>query len=245
MSHFVGAVVIPTGTSVDLKVTPVENWTPHVDANPELEALLEHMLAPFDENKETEPYEIDPTTSEYHDTAEEAISKAVAYAKDKLGEDISGLPKLEILNEHWSEGWIEKEDGSIVETSTYNPDSKWDWYQVGGRWEEAYRDQQGESVEALRALATKNLNAVEQLSGEAGLWGPSKELVLADQKVDYLPYTVVVPRADGTVAWLSKGEMGWFGISSGDVTPQQWAQDILAATEGITDGKVVYVDFHI
>lgn len=29
--------------------------------------------------------------------------------------------------------WV-KQDGVWVEITTYNPDSKWDWYSVGGRW---------------------------------------------------------------------------------------------------------------
>ena len=30
--------------------------------------------------------------------------------------------------------WRKGEDGVWREFSTYNPDSKWDWYEVGGRW---------------------------------------------------------------------------------------------------------------
>jgi hypothetical protein len=40
-------------------------------------------------------------------------------------------------NEHgedWDGGECKKIDGVWQKTSTYNPDSKWDWYVVGGRW---------------------------------------------------------------------------------------------------------------
>jgi hypothetical protein len=30
--------------------------------------------------------------------------------------------------------WEKSEDGVWQEWSTYNSDSKWDWYTVGGRW---------------------------------------------------------------------------------------------------------------
>ena len=35
----------------------------------------------------------------------------------------------------WNDNrWRKDDDGVWREYSTYNPDSKWDWYEVGGRW---------------------------------------------------------------------------------------------------------------
>ena len=36
--------------------------------------------------------------------------------------------------EDWDGGSSKKIDGVWSETSRYNPDSKWDWYEIGGRW---------------------------------------------------------------------------------------------------------------
>lgn len=37
--------------------------------------------------------------------------------------------------ESWNRGhWRKDDNGLLKEYSTYNPDSKWDWYQLGGRW---------------------------------------------------------------------------------------------------------------
>jgi hypothetical protein len=49
-----------------------------------------------------------------------------------------------IHGESWnSNQWKKKEDDSWVEVSTYNPDSKWDWFLVGGRWRGFFRLKQG------------------------------------------------------------------------------------------------------
>jgi len=240
MSHFVGAVVIPAGTKIDLAVTERLNWYPAVKANRELDEVLSLILAPFNENLAVEPY-IDA------DDPQESLARAREYYGANDPSYLEGKTDLEILNVDWSEGYVE-ENGKIVKYSTYNPQSKWDWYHVGGRWEERYRDRQGESITALRQQAQDNLLAVEVASETEKDWmgNPITELVLNGQSVDYLPYTVIVPNEDGTTSWLSQGDMGWFGISSGDDTEQGWANTILKATEHLTDGAVVvFVDFHI
>jgi hypothetical protein len=62
--------------------------------------------------------------------------------RDSLTEEVVALNKALTFNElydkygnNWNNGsWKELPDGKLGEFSTYNPKSKWDWYQLGGRW---------------------------------------------------------------------------------------------------------------
>lgn len=46
----------------------------------------------------------------------------------------------ELFGEDWNDNQYRKDtDGIWREYSTYNPDSKWDWYQLGGRWSGSFR----------------------------------------------------------------------------------------------------------
>ena len=81
---------------------------------------IDDLLAPYDENMSVEPY-IKYTMQEAIDW----VKKNIAGYHDK--------PDFEC----WQ--WMADEydgrtddEGNIY--STYNPDSKWDWYSIGGRW---------------------------------------------------------------------------------------------------------------
>jgi len=77
---------------------------------------IEKLLAPYDENLEVEPY--------IKQTKEEAIKE--------LGiDEHTSEQQYRELAEDWF-GHAPDENGNIL--STYNPKSKWDWYQVGGRF---------------------------------------------------------------------------------------------------------------
>lgn len=77
-------------------------------------------------------------------------------------------------------------NGTGVRTTTYNPDSKWDWYEIGGRWND-FLDL-GSNIIGIPTI------------------------IEAFKKQDKGVYAIVTP--DG--AWHEKGEMGWWGISSNE-----------------------------
>lgn len=74
-------------------------------------------------------------------------------------------------------------NGTGVRMTTYNPDSKWDWYGIGGRWHNFLN--LGDNIADIPAI----IKAFEE----------------QNQGV----YAIVTP--DGV--WHEKGEMGWWGIS--------------------------------
>lgn len=87
----------------------------------------EDQLAPYDESIQTEP-------RVRGEVSEEEKQRMIEYYKEKGIE----YPTFDELYEKKSVDWNgnswEKRDGVWVEVTTYNPKSKWDWYQLGGRW---------------------------------------------------------------------------------------------------------------
>jgi hypothetical protein len=60
-----------------------------------------------------------------------------------LPADLTWAHVVELYNGYWEDGPSDElflsEDGRAYALSTYNPKSKWDWYQVGGRWRNSLR----------------------------------------------------------------------------------------------------------
>lgn len=127
---------------------------------------IEDLLAPYDEDLKVAPY------LEY--TKEEAIE----YGKKNYtpGHTDEELWKMV------ADGYETDDQGNIY--SNYNPASKWDWYQVGGRWN--------------NELPT--------------IHGPANEARIADidKSKDFTSYAVITPNG----IWYAPGDMGWFGYSS-------------------------------
>lgn len=88
----------------------------------------EAQLAPYDETIEVDPYR------KYdHDVG----WMKTLYAQDNPDAE---EPSLEALAEYFNKRYQDDDEHYDVDEiglyhmSTYNPDSKWDWYTVGGRW---------------------------------------------------------------------------------------------------------------
>ena len=116
--------------------------------------VLEAMLAPFDENKDVLHFIsreelIKQRRKEISDFVESNYARYLADKEKYLSECINENHIKYITEEFPKELlWTDEEcyqdaikdtdkenickDGSV--RSTYNPDSKWDWYEVGGRW---------------------------------------------------------------------------------------------------------------
>lgn len=106
---------------------------------------VESQLELFDENLEVDEYQKDVVSEEdiksFIDfyTSEQngytKISKEEAEENSKLSFD-------ELYEKHggsWNgKNWKINENGVLVEFSRYNPKSKWDWYEIGGRWSGDY-----------------------------------------------------------------------------------------------------------
>lgn len=98
---------------------------------------IEEMLAPYSENMEVESY-VDETKEAIINSAKER--KARILQRKGKGEELDKYD-IEYLNANTDEELYKLEiydDESYDENgnhlTTYNPNSKWDWYEIGGRW---------------------------------------------------------------------------------------------------------------
>lgn len=95
------------------------------------------MLAPYSENMEVEPY-VDETKEAIINSAKERKER-VLQRKEK-GEELDKYD-IEYLNANTDEELYklqiyedESYDKNGNHLTTYNPNSKWDWYEIGSRW---------------------------------------------------------------------------------------------------------------
>lgn len=125
---------------------------------------VEGQLEPYDENTEMEPYRVEDEPDvegarNYVEQLRKEHADWVASGKPELTADMMkenkeyhrqnnikrvergdwtlptpDAPDAEFVNFYCGEGYEQDDDGTWYRMSTYNPDSKWDWWTIGGRW---------------------------------------------------------------------------------------------------------------
>lgn len=242
MSHFTVVVALPAGTE-------------------DVEAALEKVLAPYNENTEVPRY-VQYTKEQAvakereeiiqyrdHGFYAEYIKDPVAYAAQKVNHashlqylSTEFPEKLKYLDDNdwlyqkairWAEEGDLDDDGNI--TSTYNPKSKWDWWAIGGRW--------SRTVFNATSLGMKK---DEFFGGEYEDF--AEDGVDIVRVADLNKESLVTPYAfvDLEGNWNEKGEMGWFGMSSGDMPQEEWDATYLRFVDSLDPETVlVLVDAHI
>ena len=88
------------------------------------EGDLERLLAPYNENTEVTPY--------FRPLSEDDLVLMADHYKIDRSDTTALLAKMP----DWCGCPGEEQNGQIGRVTTYNPNSKWDWYVVGGRWED-------------------------------------------------------------------------------------------------------------
>jgi len=89
----------------------------------------EEQLQKYSEHNEMEKYEVGVVGK---DEKQRMIDY---YVKKRIVPEKMTFEKLyEQEGKSWNNNCWKKENGEWHEFSTYNPDSKWDWYLLGGRW---------------------------------------------------------------------------------------------------------------
>lgn len=123
----------------------------------------EYQLKPFDENIRVDEY-MNKVVSD-----EEKARLVKFYTTFTAGERHNGPKSIkegiensklsfdelyDKYGENWnSNDWRKNDDGVWCEFSTYNPKSKWDWYQLGGRWSDFLKlKENGEGVPGTPSL---------------------------------------------------------------------------------------------
>ena len=271
MSHFTVGVVIP-GTYKEY----------------ELYDAVEKALAPFDEKIEMEPYieeykfdiigRLKREKEEIVSLAELLLSDEnefdrvyprynKGWIKDRY-ETIKDMTDMQLYEEetkyHKSDGNID-DDGNIL--STYNPESKWDYWLIGGRWSNlvATRDPEGNIVGSDYSRF-KNIIFIDTYYKKEGL--DSKEDLLSKymldpdfrediddhyQNIDEFIKEIETPKSltyamliDGS--WIEPGKMGWFAVSDAtDTSREQYEKTIVEYLDSKKDSEdwLIIVDCHI
>ena len=188
----------------------------------DIEAALQTAMEPYYEELNVEPY--------------------VRYTAQDIVEDTQyQLYRIQHPNtkpEDWFGGELD-EDGNIV--STYNPDSQWDWYVIGGRWGGHWTIKQEYAYTAAKGLT------------EPSSFGHS-EHAADPRRVDVARIGQLEPESlDPTFAlitlegeWRESGTVLWFGQSRDEKNQAVWEAEYLCWISSLpADTWVVLVDAHI
>ena len=85
---------------------------------------IDNILASYSERLDVPEYKIFPT--------DEEIKRFLQYySGNQFNPNLAYY--INLYGKNWN-GWVLDEDLKPIEYSTYNPKSKYDWYDVGGRW---------------------------------------------------------------------------------------------------------------
>lgn len=203
----------------------------------------ENDLERYDENNRVDRYIV------Y--TKKEAIEKAIENHKENYDNASKALDKSDLTStqieyftkimnrgpfltekEAWDKalswGYDMDDEGNFY--STYNPDSRWDWYSIGGRWDGFLvlkeKTDDGEIIEVNEAY-------FDEID-----WDYMREY-------KFSPFCFIDEDGD----WHEKGEMGWFGVCFNEKPAENWDkyfQDYLDELK-LSDSPclVTVVDFHI
>lgn len=221
MSHFCVYVFHDKNTSIDTLLAPYDE---NLVVEPYVEYTKEEAIAKV--RKEIEDYKNGPY-AEYIKNPEEyekkykCTKKYIEFLKNEFPKKINWTDDqcYDDMKEYYDSDMIDK-DGNLL--SKYNPKSKWDWYEVGGRW------CGGIPMKTNIKLEIKSCNEckVSQIDMD---------------KID-TPYAYV----DTNGNWNERGEMGWFGISTNDKDKDSWDDEFKKFINNQKKSTIVtLVDCHI
>ena len=135
---------------------------------------IHSLLAPYSESLEVAPYIYEPREIVEKEFAE---IRQVAEEDSETGERYRSEGVLDMdLKEfvRWYYGADTDEKGNVL--TRYNPKSKWDWYQVGGRWQGMLLVRKGRSGEVGKPSFLGKAKEEIQPAPEGYMWVDSAQL---------------------------------------------------------------------
>jgi hypothetical protein len=206
MTHFIVAVVVPPR---------IRN----------IDSFIARQMEPFDENTDVEPYvawSVDQAQQELKSTIHRLeliqFRREKGYDLERIADSLAKLrgTTAELYYQqrlHCYETFNDRGEP----LTTYNPDSKWDWYVIGGRWDGWIHDR---------------VNTSERLEDNT----VTTEEAVARNKI---PHAIITP--DGQ--WHERGRMGWW--ASLLTENEHWDEEAKAIFARYPGHQVVIVDAHI
>ena len=238
------------------------------------ETEIEKILAPYNENLEVKPY-IYKTKTQIIKEAKQYVSMIKQTIKENPKYQIENTYRKKILAAITDEDFYQTmrdEDGEYDEEgnqlTTYNPNSKWDWYQIGGRFThdedfvqiknfKLYDEMDEETKKKYYQVWDNFLNGIKnpkelekEVFGNFRLWNDAyyiNRYGTCENWIKHensnLPYAFV-DKND----WYEPGKMGWFGCD--DATKESIEDYTAFAETYFTDPAnqekyIVWVDCHI
>jgi hypothetical protein len=145
-------------------------------------------------------------------------SRLISSGWRRITRSINDLETLAERMKDWTGRPGGVDERGLYFTTTNNPQGRWDWYEIGGRWN------------GLLKRASRNVISTRALRKSPDL-------------KDLLPYYVLTP--DGT--WLEHERyipdpksVGHFETKPDD----QWLAEVIEALDQYPDSRVVCVDIH-
>lgn len=178
-------------------------------------AYLTDVLHRFDENRAVPIYPGEPDPAE------------IARAAKHYGVD---TVTPELMNDWDGRDWHLIDD-MLIPFSTHNPESKFDYWQIGGRWADDLEPQQNESMREF----SERITAVAADSDDT------------PEPSGFIPKHIVIPSGPNA-GWHSAEDVLWFGMATEAVSAEQWHLHLLRITgDPLTRivYRVAYLDFHI
>lgn len=212
-----------------------------------IERYINSALELFSEHLEVEPY--------IGCTVEEMLERYESYKLRNEGDTVESFE--EYSKDYCGAG--NDEYGNAL--STYNPNSKWDWYEIGGRWNNIIETKNSKKVNYARIkdiVFSKKFNDLElqkikkeynKLIKEGDFYKaeyyqeryPNLESYI--KSYNFSTYAIL----DTNGKWYEPGKMGWFGVSSSSLEEQRNFEDeymnIIKSQD--EDSWLVVVDCHI
>ena len=211
---------------------------------------------------EIPPKAEDMNDEDYYNNVYEPIEKENnkkwrAHIANRVKAEANALEKHELKND--PDAKCEECEGTGKVMSTYNPKSKWDWYQIGGRWAEIFAEVMNEQIEALSnnpegMVANEKMQKASDANSENcdPSWAfkhegkvPTEaciapvELIIG--KDELVPFAILTTDDE----WIERGEMGWWGMVKDEKDGDNWKEEVKTIFEKHKDHYIVAVDVHI
>ena len=145
----------------------------------------------------------------------------------------------------------------------YNPEAKWDWWVIGGRWNNWLVTKNGDKCNSCKIkdldfekmrqsdmedrarYYDSEIKRAKETGGEPFFWGynevPTREEYINDTPKYVSPFAVLHDEE-----WIEKGSMGWFGMSDDNYTDEEWGKKFQEFIESLDpETEVTIVDCHI
>lgn len=240
MSHFLTLVILPEGTGMDSVHTAVDN-----------------LMTRYDETRQVETYQRQCWCVGLKARKEVQAEVENTYPIEELRTTFAQLPNEECTQERWlamvePRVAMEKElferhplkdmpsdkcancDGVGAYFSETNPEGKWDWCVIGGRWDGWIfgPDQERASRDA------KGFNFGDEHHTVENNTRPVHDIPIDDPH--YVPFAVVTP--DGE--WHEAGTMNMWAIVTDAISPDEWHKQVKDVLAQYPNNLAVAVDCH-